>query len=76
MNANPFTPDQVVKAHQYLYYIGPSPIWSDYEYDQYCSLHCIDGKGGSDCERDYSSEEKKLAKFISKNGMTGVRVEE
>lgn len=50
------TPADIVSAHQYLYYVRVAPIISDYEYDQYCRKHGIDGNGGSDRAGDYSGK--------------------
>lgn len=50
-----YPPEQMVLAHQYLYYILTTPIWSDYEYDNYCKKHYIYGGGGSDLKSSYSS---------------------
>ncbi len=66
MNDAKPTPEQVMKAHQYLYYVGPHNVWSDYEYDQFCDRHGLDGKGGSDRASDYPAEVVKLAHEILK----------
>lgn len=55
------TPEQLVKAHQYLYYVLCRPVLSDYEYDMYCRKHGIPGGGGSDFAGDYSTETVQLA---------------
>lgn len=46
-------PEQIVQAHQYLYYVLVNPVWSDYEYDMYCAKHGINGGGGSDLASSY-----------------------
>ena len=46
-------PEQIVQAHQYLYYILAKPVLSDYEYDMLCKKHGIDGGGGSDMASSY-----------------------
>ena len=48
-------------AHQYLYYVGPEPIWSDFYYDKFCRKHGLDGNGGSDRAADYPPEIVALA---------------
>lgn len=51
-NAKRFTAAEIMAAHQYLYYIGPSAgkptIWSDFEYDEFCRAHGLAGGGGSE----------------------------
>lgn len=61
------SPESIVLAHQYLYYVLSDPVWSDYKYDMYCRRHGIDGGGGSDRAKDYSLEVRKLALDISDN---------
>jgi hypothetical protein len=56
-----FTPQQIVAAHQYLYYVLQAPVWSDYDYDRYCRQHGVEGGGGSDCADHYSEEIRALA---------------
>ncbi len=53
-------------AHQYLYYVLSSPVWSDRKYDLFCETHGLEGNGGSDLARDYSPEVVSLAALISK----------
>lgn len=37
----------IIKAHQYLYYVKSTPVISDYEYDLLCrSLNVYVGGGG------------------------------
>lgn len=55
---------QLVRAHQYLYYVMAKPIWSDREYDEFCKKWQIDGGGGSDRASDYSKPEIALAEKI------------
>lgn len=61
------TPHQLVRAHQWLYYVGVyqtpmmQPVWTDQAYDRYCVRHGIDG-GGSDSDRDYTDEDRALAR--------------
>lgn len=61
------SPDKIVKAHQYLYYVKNQPIWTDYQYDRYCSKFDIEGVGGSDSEDDYTKEIKDLANDMKTN---------
>lgn len=58
------TPSEIVKAHQYLYYVALKPVWSDYQYDMYCDDHGIEGIGGSDRAEDYTDRIKELAEQI------------
>lgn len=58
------TPEQIVKAHQYLYYVRSEPIVSDYDYDKFCQKHGIDGHGGSDLEASYSDSDRSLAQYM------------
>jgi hypothetical protein len=45
----------IVRAHQYLYYVKGIPIWNDIEYDTFCKVHNVPGQGGSDLAEDYES---------------------
>jgi NAD-dependent DNA ligase len=54
----------IVKAHQFLYYVESKSVWSDYQYDAFCKAHKIDGKGGSDLRSDYSTKIVALAVSI------------
>lgn len=58
------TPEEIMKAHQYLYYVKARPVLSDREYDQFCKANGLFGGGGSDCEDHYSEAIKKLARDI------------
>ncbi len=49
------SPADTVAAHQYLYYVLSTPVWSDYDYDHYCKANGIEGGGGSDRAQDYSA---------------------
>ncbi len=61
--------EQVVQAHQYLYYVLSRPVLSDFDYDMLCRQHEIDGGGGSDCESHYTPEVKALAEdFLRRAG--------
>jgi hypothetical protein len=57
---------QLVRAHQYLYYVLCKTVWSDFEYDRFCKAHGIEGGGGSDSARDYTAEEIALATSLIK----------
>ena len=59
-------PEQIVQAHQYLYYVLGTPILSDYSYDMYCSKHGIYGGGGSDRAADYHPSIRVLAERLLK----------
>ncbi len=61
------TPQQVMLAHQYLYYVKSCPVWTDYEYDQFCKRNNLDGIGGSDLASDYPPEITKLAYNIGRS---------
>lgn len=61
------TPAQLVKAHQYLYYVLCTPVFSDWDYDMFCQKHGIEGGGGSDLECSYTDAEKDLAHRILQN---------
>jgi NAD-dependent DNA ligase len=59
------TSEEIMQAHQYLYYCLGRPILSDWEYDMFCRDNELDGKGGSDLESSYSDKVKELAlKFL------------
>lgn len=58
------TPAQLVRAHQYLYYVLSRPVISDHVYDLYCRDHGIDGGGGSDLDSSYTDEERALAQQL------------
>ncbi len=58
--------NQVMLAHQYLYYVISKPILTDYEYDQFCKKFGLDGNGGSDRAVDYSPEVIALAMTMLK----------
>jgi hypothetical protein len=60
----PSSPAHIVAAHQYLYYVLARPVWSDYDYDRYCSAHGIAGGGGSDRAQDYAPEIVRLAEAM------------
>ncbi len=57
----------VMLAHQYLYYVAARPIWTDYEYDQFCNLHGLDGSGGSGLADKYPERVKQLAQEMLGN---------
>lgn len=61
------TPWEFVKAHQYLYYVKTSPIWTDFTYDLYCKEHGLFGGGGSDSAADYPAHIVRLAEGILRN---------
>lgn len=48
--------NEIMLAHQYLYYVLNMPIWSDYQYDAFCKKHNLNSIGGSDRVQDYSEE--------------------
>ena len=53
-------PKLLMRAHQYRYYCLGDPVISDYEYDMFCRLRGLDGKGGSDLESSYTHLEKTI----------------
>ncbi len=59
-----YSPADIVAAHQYLYYVVATPVWSDHTYDAYCRMHHIEGGGGSDRARDYEPRVIALAKEL------------
>ncbi len=61
---NALTAEEVMRAHQYLYYVKNSPVWSDYQYDMYCREKGLDGGGGSDRAQDYTETVKRLAESL------------
>ncbi len=56
--------EQIIKAHQFLYYVEAKSVWSDHQYDAFCKLHGIAGNGGSDLASDYTREIIELARRI------------
>lgn len=62
MKKQKYTPEEIMKAHQYLYYVLNQPKISDYEYDMFCKEHGLFGGGGSDNPKDYTKKIIKLAK--------------
>lgn len=58
------TPEDFVKAHQYLYYVKSDSVWSDLQYDTYCKEHGLFGGGGSDSAADYPESIVRLAEGI------------
>ncbi len=58
--------ERMIKAHQYLYYVLATPVWSDLKYDSFCKEHGIEGGGGSDMASSYSPETVKLADKLLK----------
>lgn len=65
------TPEQLMKAMQFLYYCGPAlglqPIWSDFHYDKFCQRHGLEGNGGSDRASDYPPSIVRLAMAAHNN---------
>lgn len=59
--------EQIMKAHQFLYYVESKSVWSDFEYDQFCKRHGLEGSGGSDLASDYAPVIVALAREIEKN---------
>ena len=57
-------PELEIKAHQYLYYVLSTHVWSDRDYDRWCDANDLQGGGGSDCADHYSTEVKELAEHI------------
>ena len=58
------TPEDFMKAHQYLYYVKSDPVWDDFQYDAYCKQYGLFGGGGSDSAADYAPDIIKLAEGI------------
>lgn len=61
------TPQQLVRAHQFLYYVLNRSVWSDYVYDKFCDTHGIQGGGGSDLASSYTDAEAGLAWELLEN---------
>ena len=61
--------EQIMKAHQYLYYVLGFPVLTDQEYDRFCSDNGLFGGGGSDRDEDYSADTKALADAILELGV-------
>lgn len=57
-------PEELQKAHQYLYYVLSRPIWTDTQYDDFCREHKLQGGGGSDCAEHYSPQTRRLAQSL------------
>lgn len=57
-------PEQIIQAHQYLYYVLAKPVLSDYDYDMFCRANGCMGNGGSDSADDYTEADKALAEDI------------
>ena len=53
LNDGSMTPEEVMLAHQYLYYVVDLPVIQDREYDAFCDEHGLFGGGGSDRGQDY-----------------------
>lgn len=51
----------IMRAHQFLYYVEGQPIWSDYEYDRWCAERGLFGGGGSDMRSSYEPRIIELA---------------
>lgn len=64
MSAPSPTALQLMRAHQWLYYVANRPVISDYAYDLYCREHGMDGGGGSDLDSDYTDEDRELAQQL------------
>lgn len=57
-------PEAVMRAHQYAYYVQGEPILSDYDYDQFCAAHGLQGGGGSDRDCDYTDADRHLLRTL------------
>ena len=62
-----YTVDEIIIAHQYLYYIEATPIWSDRDYDFFCNDRNIEGGGGSDLASSYPKYIVELAHKMKAN---------
>lgn len=60
------SPEQIVQAHQYLYYVLCTPVISDYEYDMFCQKHGIPGNGGSDLAASYPAHIRAIPQNLLK----------
>lgn len=65
MPENTPTAEEVMKAHQFLYYVLCQPVITDREYDQFCRVNNLEGGGGSDRAADYTPEIAALARKLS-----------
>jgi len=65
---NGYTAEEIMLAHQFLYYCGPalglSPIWSDYHYDLWCKEQGLESNGGSDSPSSYVPKVIVLAEIM------------
>lgn len=59
------SPNDLMLAHQYLYYVVSRPVLTDYQYDRFCEEHGLDGIGGSDLASDYPPAVVALAERIT-----------
>ena len=58
---------EIMKAHQFFYYVESDPIWSDRQYDLFCERYSLNGNGGSDLRDSYPIQIIYLAERIRKN---------
>lgn len=58
------TKQELMEAHQYLYYCKNTTVLEDTEYDQFCKLHNLVGNVGSDLEDRYNPRIKQVANLI------------
>ena len=65
MNLTAYTPEEIMQAHQYLYYVKSVPVLTDYDYDCFCKKHGLQGGGGSDLASDYAPRIIALAASLS-----------
>lgn len=68
MPLSTFTPKQLQQVHQYLYYVVGQTVWTDWQYDEYCKEHGLEGGGGSDCAEHYAPEIREAAKALLRDG--------
>lgn len=61
MSNTTHSPEEQMRAHQFLYYVLGTPTLSDFEYDMFCKNNNLFGGGGSDCASDYSLADRQLA---------------
>lgn len=60
-----FTMEELMQAHQFLYYVQATPVWSDVAYDRFCKAHGLEGSGGSDMADSYPHKVRSLAAQIA-----------
>ena len=61
---NQISPERIMRAHQFLYYVKVTPVLSDYGYDMLCRDNGLHSGCGSDLASSYTQEEIDLAERL------------